>query len=425
MEPGREEEEVMVARWGTRVTATLGIAVLGIGVWTGGAWVSGGSADGSATARSGGGSGISAVDWERGSGWGQLPGFGGSGPGGQGMPQWSPGLGDGYGSTTGSTVDEALSAAAADAVAAITPSVVNIDTVVDYGVGQAAGTGIVLSADGLVLTNHHVVEGATSITGTVVGTGETYTATVVGYDPTTDVAVVDLAGASGLPVATLGDSDSLELGELVVGVGNAGGDGGQPTSVEGAVTALDQTITATDAMGGNAETLSNLIATDANIQSGQSGGPLVDASGSVVGVDVAASAAASYGGSDTNGFAIPIDAAVAVARSIVAGQDSGDVHVGGSPFLGVQLGSGSQYGFGAQGSGVTVTGVVAGSAAQTAGLAAGDTITAVDGTAITSAEKLSSLIAAHAVGDQLHIEWVDSSGTMNRTTVPLGAGPVG
>jgi S1-C subfamily serine protease len=226
-------------------------------------------------------------------------------------------------------------------------------------------------------------------------------------------------------VATLGDTVSLDLGELVVGVGNAGGDGGQPTSVEGVVTALDQTITATDAMGGNAETLSNLIATDARIQSGQSGGPLVDASGSVVGVDVAASSGASYGVSDTNGYAIPIDDAVAVARRIVAGQESSSVHIGGTPFLGVQLGSGSRYGYGSTGSGVTVSGVVAGSAAQSAGLDAGDTITVVDGTHVSSAEQLSSLIAGHAVGDQLRIVWVDSSGTGHQATAQLGAGPVG
>ena len=415
----------MDVRWAMRSTAALGAAVLGLGAAAAAAPAAGTPAGAWAPAGTSGGSGTSTVDWERGGGWGQMPGYGGSGSGVQGMPQWSPGSAGGDGSASGTSVEEALSSTAATAVAAITPSVVNIDTVVDYGVGQAAGTGIVLSADGLVLTNHHVVEGATSITGTVVGTGEKYTATVVGYDPTTDVAVVDLAGASGLPVAALGDSDSVDLGDLVVGVGNAGGDGGQPTSVEGVVTALDQTITATDAMGGNAETLSNLIGTDANIQSGQSGGPLIDSSGSVVGVDVAASASASYGTSDTNGFAIPIDDAVAVARRIVAGQESSVVHIGGTPFLGVQLGSGSQYGYRSTGSGVTVTGVVAGSAAESAGLAAGDTVTAVDGTDLSSAEQLSSLIAAHAVGDQLRIEWVDSSGTANRATVQLGAGPVG
>lgn len=414
----------MGTRWAVRAGVALGVTVLGVGAATAGGWT-GGSAGSSGLAGSVGGGGVSTVDWGPGPAWGQQPGFGGSQSDRRGMGQWSPGSVGGSGATTGSGVEETLSATAATAVAAITPSVVNIDTVVDYGVGQAAGTGIVLSADGLVLTNHHVVEGATSLTGTVVGTGETYTGTVVGYDPTTDVAVIDLRDATGLPVATLGDSDSVDLGELVVGVGNAGGDGGQPTSVEGVVTALDQTITATDALGGNVQTLSNLIATDANIQAGQSGGPLVDSSGAVVGVDVAASATDSYGTSAANGFAIPIDDAVAVARQIIAGQESSAVQVGGTPFLGVQLGSVTQYGYGATDSGVVVSGVVAGSAAESAGLGAGAAITAVDGTAVGSAEDLSALIARHAVGDRMDVAWVDASGTAHSATVTLGAGPVG
>jgi len=176
-------------------------------------------------------------------------------------------------------------------------------------------------------------------------------------------------------------------------------------------------------MGGNAETLSNLIATDANIQSGQSGGPLVDASGEVVGVDVAASASDPYGTSDTNGFAIPIDDAVAVARQIVAGQESSDIQVGGTPFLGVQLGSASQYGYGS--AGVLVSGVVDGSAAEASGLASGDTITSVDGTAVSSSQELSALIAGHSVGDALRLVWVDASGTTHSATATLGSGPVG
>lgn len=371
---------------------------------------------------------------------------------------WRPGAGAGAGSPgydSGSASAAAtLSSTAAAAVEEITPSVVNIDTELDYGSGQAAGTGIVLRADGIVLTNHHVVEGATSITGTVVGTGRTYTATVLGYDPATDVALIDLAGAADLPVATLGSSDDVRIGDVVVGVGNAGGVGGDPTSVEGRVTALGQTITATDATGGNAETLDNLIGTSAAIQAGQSGGPLVDAQGDVVGVDVAASSG--YTGSQTSGFAIPIDDAEAVATAILGGQETGTLHIGATPFLGVQLAGqsaltdlapawglpGQGYGRGyrddlgstsdpgtVEGAsavpGVLIAGVVEGSAAQRAGLAAGDTITALDGAAVTSAEQLSSVIAAADVGAQMSVTWTDASGTARSTTVTLGAGPVG
>lgn len=344
---------------------------------------------------------------------------------GHGGPEaWMPGY-----TSTQEVVQQSLSSSAARAAEAVTPSVVNIDTVVGYGVGEAAGTGIVLSSDGLVLTNHHVVEGATSITGTVVGTGTTYTATVLGYDPATDIAVLELTGASGLPVATVGDSSTLDLGEMVVGVGNAGGQGGDPTAVEGVVTALEQTITATDSYGANAETLTGLIATDADVQAGQSGGPLVDGSGTVVGVDVAASV--SYGGSSTDGYAIPIEDALGVAEQIVAGQSSSTVHIGGTPFLGVHLGMtfmpgfGGQPGFAATAAGVAVAGVVEGSAAESSGLTSGDTITSIDGTQVRTADELTARIGEHSVGDRITIVWLDSLGAQHQATVQLGVGPVG
>lgn len=343
---------------------------------------------------------------------------------------WDPGSGPGgrhgwieQGSAS-SVTSAQLSATAAAAAEEVTPSVVNIDTVVDYGSGEAAGTGIVIRSDGLVLTNHHVVSGATSIEATVVGTGKTYEVTVLGYDDSADIAVLKLTGASGLPVATIGDD--VSVGDLVVGVGNAGGDGGEPTSVEGEVTAVDQTITATDDMGGDAETLHNLIEVSADIQSGQSGGPLVDASGEVVGVDVAASM--SNRSSDTTGYAIPIDQALSVVSDILSGDQSTSTHIGGSAFLGVNLaqaGAGSAaYGYSASG-GVTIAGTIEGSAAEAAGLATGDMITALDGRAITSADQLSELIARHSVGDRISLAWTDASGGEHRATVTLGEGPVG
>lgn len=371
-----------------------------------------------------------------------------------------PGYGSGFQSPSAaadsSAASQSLSTAAASAVAAISDSVVNIDTVLDYGTGEAAGTGIVLSSTGLVLTNHHVVEGATKVTGSVVGTGQTYAATVLGYDAATDVAVLQLSGASNLPVATLDDDDNLAVGDLVVGLGNAGGTGGEPTSVEGQVTELGSTITATDQSGQNAETLHDLIGTNADIQSGQSGGPMVDGEGEVIGVNVAASSDSR--GSGTSGYAIPIDDATQVADQIIAGQESGSVQVGGSPFLGVELATtstgdqglggwadgygGRSYGLGgmsdgtidadsgtvvdgANVDGVPIAGVVSGGAAASAGLTAGDTITALNGTPVTSADQLSSVIAAAEVGDRMTIAWTDAEGTSHSATVALGEGPVG
>ena len=176
------------------------------------------------------------------------------------------------------------------AVAAkVSPGLVDVNTVLGYENARAAGTGIVLTSDGEVLTNHHVIEGATSITVTDIGNGKTYSASVVGYDDEHDIAVLKLKDASGLETAKTGNSDQVKLGDQVVGVGNAGGAGGTPSYAAGKVTGLNQSITATDENGQDPENLEDLIQTDANIQAGDSGGPLVNANGEVVGVDVAGS----------------------------------------------------------------------------------------------------------------------------------------
>ena len=175
------------------------------------------------------------------------------------------------------------------AVAAkVSPGLVDVNTVLGYEGARAAGTGIVLTSDGEILTNHHVIEGATEISVTNVGNGKTYSAEVVGYDATHDIAVLALKDASGLETAKIGDSSKVALGDRVVGIGNAGGAGGTPSYAPGKVTALDQAITATDESGADPEKLTGLIQTDANIQAGDSGGPLANASGEVVGVDTAA-----------------------------------------------------------------------------------------------------------------------------------------
>ncbi len=396
----------MVGRRTVRGLAIVGIAALGVTVGALGTQAS----DQPAAAI---GTQVGSQDWGR------------HGPGRGGMAHDVPWPDGAWGGSATTTATAELSAAARAAADEVTPSVVNVDTVVGYGTAEAAGTGIVISADGLVLTNHHVVEGSTAITATVVGTGTSYPATVVGYDSATDVAVLRLTGASDLPVADLGESTTVDVGELVVGLGNAGGVGGTPTSVEGVVTAVDQTITASDSMVGEASTLTDLIETDADIRSGQSGGPLVDASGEVIGMNVAA--AMRYGSTDTTGYAIPIDDALAAAERILAGDGSDSVHIGGDAFLGVQLGNGwHSYGAGTtQATGVPVAGVVSGSAAAEAGLASGDQIIEVDGTATATAQQLADIIDGHNVGDRVTLMWVDPSGSPSTATVALGQGPVG
>ena len=330
-------------------------------------------------------------------------GYGSFGSGGYG----SGGFGGSGSSGTGS------SNTTTEATASQVKGVVDITTTVDYSAGQAAGTGMILTSDGEVLTNNHVVDGATKITVTVLSTGRSYTAKVVGTSPTNDIAVLQLADASGLTTAKLGDSSDVKVGDAVTGVGNAGDDPGT-SAAPGTVTALDQAITASDEGGSDAEHLTGLIQTDANIQAGDSGGPLYDASGEIVGINTAAQASA-RSGETVAGYAIPIDHALDVAHQILSGTDNATIHQGLPAFLGIQM---SQVG-----TGTTIAGVVGGSAAADAGLSAGDTITAIGGTSVASPSAITAAISAHDPGDRVKIAWTDSNGTSHTATVTLGEGP--
>jgi len=290
--------------------------------------------------------------------------------------------------------------------------VVDIDTVLGYRNGEAAGTGMVLTSDGEILTNNHVIQGATKVTVTVVSTGRTYTASVVGTDPGDDVAVLQLDDASGLQVADFSDQDAT-IGEAVTAVGNAGGTGGTPSAVSGTVTALDQSITATDETGSNSEQLTGLIETDADVQAGDSGGPLYDtASGEIIGMDTAAST-----GGQIDGYAIPIASALSIAEQITSGVDSATIHQGLPAFLGVSVSSATGT------NGAAIAGVVSGGPADSAGLAAGDVITAVGRTAIGSADDLTGVLAGHDPGDTVSVTWTDSAGTTRTAPITLASGP--
>jgi S1-C subfamily serine protease len=300
--------------------------------------------------------------------------------------------------------------------------IVDIDTVLAYEGAEAAGTGMVLTANGEILTNNHVVAGATSITVTIVSSGDRYQASVVGVDPTDDVAVLQLSGAADLATANLSSSANLAVGDAVTGVGNAGGTGGVPSASPGEVTALDQTITTQAEGSAAAETLHGLIETNADIQAGDSGGPLYDANDKIVGIDTAAE----QGGYTTAGYAIPIASALSIAQQIENGQASENVVIGNPAFLGVQVSSttGGRYRYSqAATSGALISGVVTGTPAAAAGLVAGDTITGVDGTSITTASDLTSALAGHTPGQQITVTWVDGSGSSQAATVTLATGP--
>ena len=295
--------------------------------------------------------------------------------------------------------------------------VVTIVSTLDYNSDtQAAGTGIILSSKGEILTNNHVVEGSTAIQVTVESTGKTYTAKVVGTDETDDIAVLQLVDSNGddvtgLTKATI-DTDTLSSGDAVTSVGNAEGTGSL-VAATGTVTALNQSIQVANDITGANENLTGLIETDADVVSGDSGGPLIDKQGEVTGVVTAASS----GSREVTGYAIPINTAVTIAKKIVNGEASTSIVIGLPAFLGVELATAQT------GAGVLVGGVIEGSAASGTSLAAGDTITAVDGSAVTTTDSLSSLIKAHAVGDQVTITFTDASGAPQQVTVTLAEGP--
>ncbi|MBV8949447.1 MAG: trypsin-like peptidase domain-containing protein [Actinobacteria bacterium] len=327
------------------------------------------------------------------------------------------------GHTSSAPTATAASSGGAASVMSVEAAVVDVNTTLGYQGAQAAGTGIVLTSNGEVLTNNHVVEGATTISVTDVGNGRTYGATVVGYDVAHDIAVLQLTGASGLTTAGIGKSSTLAVGDAVAAVGNAGGVGGAPSTTTGAVTALNQSIVASDAGAGTSEQLTGLIQINAQLASGDSGGPLVNSSGQVVGIDTAGSGGFSFRDASTEGFAVPIDTAMSVAHRILSGESSSTVHVGATAFLGVQIAS--QSGFSAVGSGAPVAGVIAGSPAQDAGIAPGDVITSVAGHAVSSPDDLSSILQQDHPGDKVAVGWLDGSGAQHTATVQLVGGPTG
>ena len=327
----------------------------------------------------------------------------------------------------------------------VDPALVDIVTTMGAQGASAAGTGIVLTSDGEVLTNNHVIRGATSIKVTDVGNGRTYTAKVVGYDASRDVAVIQLQNASGLTTANLGDSSIVQTGDTVTALGNAGGKGGTPSVASGSVTALNQSITASDEGSGvNSEQLTGLIETNADIQPGDSGGALVDSYGQVVGMNTAASSGSAFQSSSSQtavqAYAIPIEGAETIAKQIEDGQGSSTVHIGETAFLGIETdgsnsgsGSGGFGGFGGFGqgdgsgsgttSGVTISGTLSGSPADDAGLTQGDTITSVDGQSVSSTSDIQQALVKHHPGDKISVNWVDQAGQSHTATVTLANGP--
>jgi putative serine protease PepD len=292
-------------------------------------------------------------------------------------------------------------------LAKIQPAVVTIRTQAfqqgDFFPSQGAGSGSILTADGEVITNAHVVAGATTINVYLTGDTKPHPADLVGADTTRDVALVKIRNASGLPVATLGKSADLRVGDGVVAIGDALDLGATPTVTQGIVSALNRSIQS------RTESLSGLIQTDAAINPGNSGGPLVDAQGRVVGMNTAVA-----GNAQNIGFAIPIDSAKPIVDALRAHPSTaGSTPSTSRPLLGVSVTDDQS------GAGALVQNVVSGSPADGAGIQSGDVVTSIDGQSISSAADLIAITQSHKPGDQLTIVY-SRGGTDHTVKVKLG-----
>ncbi|MBA3653058.1 MAG: trypsin-like peptidase domain-containing protein [Actinobacteria bacterium] len=282
---------------------------------------------------------------------------------------------------------------------------------------RGAGTGMILSAGGDVLTNSHVVEGATTITVSLQGEKDPRPADLVSRDATTDIAVIRIRDAHDLPSVKLGDSDKLVVGDDVLAIGNALDLVGGPTVTRGIVSALNRTL----GDDGSGERFTQLIQTDAAINNGNSGGPLVNTAGEVVGMNTVVIQSTGTGNSVQNiGFAISVNA----IKPIVSELKGGKSPVRSTTFMGATLATltdalKDRLGL-ATGSGVLVNDVVAASPAENAGLRSGDVIVKFDGQDVKEASAVVSAVQKHKPGDKVEVEYLRGNDKRN-ATVTLGS----
>jgi len=347
---------------------------------------------------------------------------------------------------------------------AVRPGLVDISSNLGYQGSQAAATGMIISQNGLVLTNNHVIANTTQLYATLVTTHQRFRAKWLGYDSADDIAVIKLIGAHNLRTVPLGNSASVRIGDGVVALGNANGAGGAPAAA-GTVTGLNRTITATDSGEGTRETLHGMLQTDAGIVQGDSGGPLTNAYGQVIGMTTAAATASFGATTQGRGFAIPINKALWIARQIIAGRPGPSLQIGSTGFMGVLVpaDAASQVqsprlqrnlqarqdqrssGFPVQPStrvclannlnagvpdqvapvraGALIIGELCGTPAEGAGLIAGDVITAVAGRRVTSPSQLTTVMRGFRPGMPVHVTWVDVTGVTHRSTLVLIQAP--
>jgi S1-C subfamily serine protease len=357
----------------------------------------------------------------------------------------------------------------------VEPGLVDITATLKYASETAEGTGMILSPSGLVLTNNHVIDGATAVTVSLAdNVHRIYKAQVIGYDSIDDVALLQLTGASALATVSIGDSAQVRVGTQVLALGDAQGRGGV-TPARGSISGLNRSIQATDQGSGSTEDLNHMLQTNAQIQQGDSGGALANSAGQVIGMVTAANTPPDGQPGDSMGFAIPIDTALAIAQKIAAGRSSATVYIGLPGFLGVEVaqgnsadprqqaagerrsggnpagdnpggdnpggdnpGGGNQTGPGcvADGqapgvprriapaaSGALILGVLCDTAAQSEGLVAGDVVLSVNGQVVTTPDSLTTITAKYHPGAVVSVTWEAINGSRHTARIMLGRGP--
>jgi len=310
------------------------------------------------------------------------------------------------------TLPKQLGSSASKLPSELTTGVVLIDTVINYIDGEAAGSGFILSSDGIIVTNHHVVAGSTDVKVTIASTGQKLEAEVLGYDITEDVAVLKLPHLTGLSTVQT-NTDPVTIGQSITAVGNSMG-GGELLSYTGLITGTGVTITVSDDGGAAKSVLRNLIQISAPIVPGDSGGPLFNFQGQVVGMNVAGA----HDVTDNESYCIPITTVLAIEQSVLAGvPNSPTVTIGRPAGLGIGVSP-------AAGGGVQVDWVYPHGAADKAGITKGSTLSSIDGKAISSADQLSQLLDGYTSGTNVAMTWTDAAGKQHSATVTLGNGPL-
>ncbi len=389
----------------------------------------------------------------------QANGGAGNGGTGGGFPTIPTGPGGNSGGNPSSAVPSSTERAVINAVR---PGLVDISSNLRYQGSQAAATGMVISSDGLVLTNNHVITDTTQLFATVVATGQRFSATWLGYDATDDVAVIKLNNAHNLKTVPLGHSSGIKVGTGVVAMGNADGAGGV-TPAPGTITGLNRTITASDSGEATSETLHGMLETNAGIVPGDSGGALADTTGHVIGMNTAA-ATGNFGAGNV-GFAIPIDKALSIANKIIHGQGSKTIQIGSTGFMGVLVPAGqasqasnprqqrerqsqqdeNESGFPVEpsspaclandltagvpaktapvNSGALIIGELCGTPADKVGIIAGDVITAVGAKKVDSPQDLTKVMLTYKPGEDVLVTWVAINGTVHHTKMTLIEAP--